>query len=90
MPRTGGCYLASSPARPAGACLPPSGPPCSRCGFAEEHPRPEGYWLDATSLPEHLDVFRLVDSSILVNERFVEAVARLELDGVVFHELQVR
>jgi uncharacterized double-CXXCG motif protein len=72
------------------ACLPPPGPTCPQCGFARDYPRPEVYWLDAASLPEHLDVFRLLESSITVNERFVDAVRRLELDGAVFSELEAR
>lgn len=40
--------------------------------------------------PEHVDVFRLADASTLIsaNERLVDAMRRLELDGVVFKELE--
>jgi hypothetical protein len=43
-------------------------------------------------MPEDLDVFRLADWSTLIiaSERMVDAVRRLELDGVVFHELETR
>jgi hypothetical protein len=39
-----------------------------------------------------VDIFRLADASTLIiaNERLVDAVRRLELDGVVFKELEVR
>jgi uncharacterized protein CXXCG len=48
--------------------------------------------LDAASLPRHVDIFRLADASTLIiaNERLVDAVRRLELDGVVFKELEAR
>ncbi|HEX8434617.1 double-CXXCG motif protein [Archangium sp.] len=58
-------------------------------GVARSYSVPDPYSLDATSLPEHVDVFRLADASMLLiaNERLVGAVRRLELDGVVFKEL---
>ncbi|MFY0562519.1 double-CXXCG motif protein [Archangium lansingense] len=73
-------------------CLPPPNPPCSTCGVAMGYSVPEPYWLNASSLPEHVDIFRLADASTLIiaNERFVDAVRRLELDGVVFKELEAR
>jgi len=39
-----------------------------------------------------LDVFRFADWSTLIiaSERMVDAVTRLELDGVVFRELETR
>ncbi|EPX59310.1 hypothetical protein D187_003214 [Cystobacter fuscus DSM 2262] len=39
-----------------------------------------------------MDIFRLADAStrIIANERLVDAVRRLELDGVVFKELEAR
>jgi hypothetical protein len=42
--------------------------------------------------PEALDVFRLTDASslLIASARLVEAVGRLELDGLVFQELEVR
>jgi uncharacterized double-CXXCG motif protein len=73
-------------------CLPPGEPPCPTCGVARGYSVPEPYWLDAASLPEHVDIFRLADASTLIiaNERLVGAVRRLELDGVVFKELEAR
>ncbi|HEX8821630.1 MAG TPA: double-CXXCG motif protein [Archangium sp.] len=73
-------------------CLPPREPPCSACGADKGYGLPEPYWLDAASLPEHVDLFRLADASTLLiaNERLVDAVRRLELDGVVFKELEAR
>jgi hypothetical protein len=48
--------------------------------------------LDASSLPSHLDLFRLEDFSttIVCTERFVEACRRLKLDGVNFHPLPMK
>jgi uncharacterized double-CXXCG motif protein len=74
-------------------CLPAHlAPPCPTCGREEGYSLPQPVLLAAASLPEDLDMFRLADWSglILANERLVEAVARLELDGVVFQELEVR
>lgn len=58
----------------------------------ELHKLPNPLILDATSLPEEVDVFRMEDvwGVILVTERFVDAVKRLELDGVTFRELEAR
>ncbi len=73
-------------------CLPPDRkPPCKRCrvdGFK----LPEQMLLDAATLPTDLDLFRLSDVTgiIIASERFVETVRRLELDGVIFHELPLR
>lgn len=73
-------------------CLPadrePSCGSCGRQGFS----RPEEPLLDAASLPEHIDLFRLADwpPMIIGSQRFVEAVKRLELDGVAFRELPLR
>jgi uncharacterized double-CXXCG motif protein len=74
-------------------CLPPHlALPCPTCGREEGYRLPQPVLLAAASLPEDLDVFRLADWSglILANERLVEAVARLGLEGVVFQELEVR
>ncbi|HEX8434027.1 MAG TPA: double-CXXCG motif protein [Archangium sp.] len=73
-------------------CLPTRAPPCPTCGAVRDYSVPDPYWLDATSLPEHVDLFRLADASTLLiaNERLVDAVRRLELDGVVFKELETR
>ncbi|WNG32733.1 hypothetical protein F0U61_03240 [Archangium violaceum] len=74
-------------------CLPRDlAPPCSTCGRTEGFSLPEPSILAAASLPEALDVFRLADWSALIiaSERMVEAVRRLELDGVVFQPMEVR
>jgi uncharacterized double-CXXCG motif protein len=73
-------------------CLPPNRrPPCPTCGndFLR---RPEPIILDVASLPLELDLFRLRQAWMLIvaSERFVDAAQRLELDGVVFQELEVR
>lgn len=73
-------------------CLPPDRePPCPRCGRSDIS-LPSTYWLDAASLPEHLDVFRLTDfpTLIIARERMVDVVQRLDLDGVEFRELAAR
>jgi uncharacterized double-CXXCG motif protein len=73
-------------------CLSPDrSPPCPRCGN-ETAPLPDWFLLDATSLPTHLDVFRFRYSPgfIFATERLVDAVRRLELDGVNFREREVR
>lgn len=72
-------------------CLPPDrGPPCPRCG-REGLTLPDGLLLDASTLPSHLDVFRLEDFSnvIVCTERFAKACKRLRLDGVVFKPVPV-
>jgi uncharacterized double-CXXCG motif protein len=74
-------------------CLPKNlEPPCPTCGEDKGYSLPQSPLLAAASLPEDLDVFRLADWSglILASQRFVDAVRRLELDGVVFHELEAR
>jgi uncharacterized double-CXXCG motif protein len=73
-------------------CLPPDRkPPCPHCG-RDGIRFPEPYWLDAASLPEHLDVFRLIDftTQIIATQRMVDAVRELKLDGVVFREVEAR
>ncbi len=73
-------------------CLPPDlKPPCSTCGDANLK-RPERTILAAASLPANVDVFRLRQgwTNIIASERLVDAVRRLELDGVVFQELETR
>ncbi|HZH74918.1 MAG TPA: double-CXXCG motif protein [Archangium sp.] len=70
-------------------CLPPErSPPCSRChrlGLS----LPDELLLDARTLPNDRDLFRLEDFSgvIVRTERFVEACVRLGLDGVAFKPL---
>jgi uncharacterized double-CXXCG motif protein len=74
-------------------CLPKNRePPCSTCGRDKGYSLPQPPLLAAASMPEDLDVFRLADwsSLIIASQRLVDAVTRLELDGVVFHELETR
>lgn len=74
-------------------CLPQEPkPPCSTCGRDEGFSLPQPVIVAAESLPESLDLFRLADwsSLIIASERLASAVARLELDGVVFQELEAR
>ncbi|QRN95096.1 hypothetical protein JRI60_39370 [Archangium violaceum] len=67
-------------------CLPSHhDPPCSRClrfGLS----LPDDLLLDASTLPNDRDLFRLEDFSgvIVCTERFVDACQRLGLDGVAF------
>ncbi len=73
-------------------CLSPDRKPtCPTCDN-DPNPLPKKFWLDASSLPEDVDVFRFRDAPgfIFASERMVEAVKRLELDGVVFREAEVR
>lgn len=70
-------------------CLPGNREPrCTRCdrfGLT----LPKNRLLDATTIPQHVDVFRLEDFStvIVCTERFVDDCQRLGLDGVVFHPM---
>jgi len=73
-------------------CLPPDlKPPCPTC---ENDPleRPNPMILDAVSLPVDLDLFRLRQAwtVIVATDRMVDAAQRLELDGVMFRELEAR
>jgi len=73
-------------------CLPPDRePPCSVCGN-DPLTVPEKFWLLAESLPEDVDIFRFLDGPgfIFASERLVEAVKHLELDGVLFQEVEAR
>jgi uncharacterized double-CXXCG motif protein len=73
-------------------CLPSNRkPPCSRCGY-KAMPLPAEPLLDASTLPSHLDLFRLEDySSVIVcTERFADACKRLGLDGIVFRPLPTK
>ncbi len=73
-------------------CLPPDRePPCPRCG-RNGLSLPKPLLLDAATLPNHLDVFRLEDFSTVVvcTERFVEACQRLGFDGIAFLPLPAR
>jgi uncharacterized double-CXXCG motif protein len=73
-------------------CLPPERkPPCAKCGRVGLR-LPDDRILDAASLPEHLDLFRLTDfgTVIIGSERFVDTVRRLGFEEVAFRELPVR
>jgi uncharacterized double-CXXCG motif protein len=73
-------------------CLPPDlPPPCATCGRLGLT-RPDEPILDAASLPTDRDLFRVGDFTTMVisTERFMEAVRRLELDGITFRELPAR
>jgi uncharacterized double-CXXCG motif protein len=74
-------------------CLPPDlQPPCVTCG-RQGLTCPDEPILLASSLPTHLDLFRLAGYTtlILATEHFVETVRRLDLGGgIVFRELQAR
>jgi uncharacterized double-CXXCG motif protein len=64
-------------------------PKCERRGLKG----PEEPILDAATLPQDLDLFRLADfkTMIIANERFVEAVRRLGYEqDIAFRELPVR
>jgi hypothetical protein len=52
---------------------------------------PKPLLLEASTLPSHLDVFRLEDFSTVVvcTERFVDACRHLGLDGLAFHPIPV-
>jgi len=74
------------------SCLPPDRkPPCPTCGN-DGLKLPKPLVLDAASLPDDVDVFRMADAwtVILVTERFVDAVAARGLDGVTFRQLETR
>lgn len=64
---------------------------CRRCG-RNGNTLPDAFVLDGATLPSDLDVFRLRDypTVIIASERFVNAVARLGLDEIVFFEVPVR
>lgn len=73
-------------------CLPADRkPPCPTCGndFLK---LPEHHFFAVESMPESVDVFRLAEWSVLIiaTERFMDAVQRLELDGLIFQEMEVR
>nr|WP_158625258.1 double-CXXCG motif protein [Corallococcus terminator] len=62
--------------------------PCARCG-RQGGSLPDAPLLDASTLLAGQDLFRLEDYTtiIIATERFVEAVKRLGLEGVVFKEV---
>lgn len=74
-------------------CLPPDRPaPCAKCG-RQGWSRPSEPLLDAATLPQELELFRLAGflTMIIATERFVEAVRRLGYEqDIVFRELPVR
>jgi uncharacterized double-CXXCG motif protein len=73
-------------------CIPPEvPPPCITCG-RDAFRRPDEPILDAVSLPMDLDLFRVGNFATMIvgTERFMEAVRRLELDGITFRELPTR
>jgi uncharacterized double-CXXCG motif protein len=81
----------ASAGRPHRDCVSPkSKPPCPTCGY-EDILYLSPLILDAASLPSDLDVFQLgQELSLIVSERFMDAVKRLELGGVKFRELEAR
>jgi len=75
-----------------GDCIPSDvPPPCPTCG-RQAFRWPDEPILDAASLPSKLDLFRVGNFATMLigTERFVEAVRRLELDGITFRELPTR
>ncbi len=74
-------------------CLPLNRPvPCVKCG-RKGWKRPQEPVLEAASLPEELDLFRLRDFTTMLvgTERFVEAVRRLGFEqDILFRELPLR
>lgn len=73
------CFLPEPPTR------------CARCGRLGAR-RPENMILEAASLHEQRDLFRLTDfeTTLIGTERFVETVRRLGLDGADCDELPLR
>jgi uncharacterized double-CXXCG motif protein len=74
-------------------CLPPDRPvPCTKCrrrGWS----LPEEPMLEAASLPDELDLFRVGDFTTVIvgSERFVETVRRLGYEqDILFRELPLR
>jgi uncharacterized double-CXXCG motif protein len=73
-------------------CIPRSAPPpCPKCG-REAFILPKEPILDAASLPEDLDLFRLRNFAtvLVVTQRFKDTVERFALDGLNFRELPLR
>jgi len=71
-------------------CLLERPPPCPKCK-GDSAKWPEEPILDAATLPQDLDLFRLADfMRIICTERFVEAVRRLGYEqDIAFRELPV-
>ena len=80
------CGLLHTDCIPRGT--PPPCPKCGRHGFR----LPDEPILDAASLPDDLDLFRLRNFAtvLIVTERFKQVVERFNLDGLTFRELPVR
>jgi uncharacterized double-CXXCG motif protein len=73
-------------------CIPPDErTPCARCG-RWGFTLPKERLLDRASLPEHLDLFRLIDASVVIvaSERLVDAIHHLGLEEVAIRELPLR
>jgi hypothetical protein len=73
-------------------CLPPvNAEPCGTC-WGYDYDVPEQPVLDKTSLPEHLDIFRLRNRHgfIVLNERFADTLRRLGFEEYALRELPVR
>jgi uncharacterized double-CXXCG motif protein len=72
-------------------CIPPDAPHCSTCG-RHAFKWPDEPILDVASLPTDRDLFRLGNFATMIigTERFMDAVRRLELDGIFFRELPTR
>ncbi len=66
-------------------------PACRTCGRHEFSFPPEPI-LDAATVPENCDLFRVANFQTLIvgTERFVETVRRLGFEGVAFQELPTR
>ncbi|WP_224370553.1 SitI6 family double-CXXCG motif immunity protein [Hyalangium versicolor] len=76
-------------------CLPPERPvPCPKCErIAWTRPAESELILDASTLPQNLDLFRLEDflTTLIASERFVQAVRTLGYEqDISFRELPVR
>ncbi|MCP3141329.1 SitI6 family double-CXXCG motif immunity protein [Pyxidicoccus xibeiensis] len=73
-------------------CIPQDVPPpcttCGRHGFS----RPDEPILEAASLPTDSDLFRVGNFApmLIGTERLMDAVQRLELEGITFRELPTR
>jgi uncharacterized double-CXXCG motif protein len=73
-------------------CIPPAErEPCAKCGRLS-FSLPQEPILDAATLPNHLDVFRLANFTTLIvaSERFVDTVRRLQFEEISFRELPQR
>jgi uncharacterized double-CXXCG motif protein len=73
-------------------CIPPDvPPPCPTCGRLYFR-LPDEPILELASLPPELDLFRVGNYATVTvgSQRLMEAVRRLELGGITFHELPTR